>query len=62
MAMMHNSLVAHYERMFALKQYHNWTVTELDDLLPWELDVVTSLLNNYLEYQDLQRKQADLNR
>lgn len=62
MAMMHNSLIAHYERIFALKQYHNWTLMELDDLLPWELDVVTSLLNNYLEYQDAQRKQAAANR
>ena len=55
---MHNSLIAHYEKIFALKQYHNWTLAELEDMMPWELDVMTSFLNNYLELQELQRKQA----
>ena len=56
--MMHNSLIAHYEKVFALKQYHNWSMSELEDMMPWELDVMTSFLNNYLELQELQRKQA----
>ena len=58
MAMMHNNLVAHYEKVFALKQYHGWSVTEVGELLPWELDVMTSFLNNYLELQEMQRKQS----
>ena len=55
---MHNSLIAHYEKVFALKQYHNWSMAELEEMMPWELDVMTSFLNNYLELQELQRKQA----
>ena len=55
---MHNSLIAHYEKVFALKQYHNWSMADLEDMMPWELDVMTSFLNNYLELQELQRKQA----
>ena len=55
---MHNSLIAHYEKVFALKQYHSWSLAELEDMMPWELDVMTSFLNNYLELQELQRKQA----
>ena len=58
MAMMHNNLVQHYERIFAFKQYHGWTITEIEDLVPWELDVMTSLLSNYLEQLEMQRKQA----
>ena len=58
MAMLHNNLIAHYEKIFALKQYHGWTITEINELLPWELDVMTSFLNNYLELQEMQRKQA----
>ena len=58
MAMLHNNLVAHYEKVFALKQYHGWSLMEINDLLPWELDVMTSFLNNYLELQEMQRKQA----
>ena len=60
--MMHNNLIAYYERVFAFKQYHNWSLSEIEDLMPWELDVMTTFLNNYLELQDLQRKQAAANR
>ena len=59
---MHNNLIAYYERVFAFKQYHNWSLSEIEDLMPWELDVMTTFLNNYLELQDLQRKQAAANR
>ena len=58
MAMMHTSLIKHYERIFAFKQYHGWSITEIEELLPWEMDVMTSLLSNYLEQVELQRKQA----
>ena len=58
MALMHNNLVQHYERIFAFKQYHGWTITEIENLIPWELDVMTSLLSNYLEQLEMQRKQA----
>lgn len=58
MAMMHTSLVQHYERIFAFKQYHNWSLTDIEGLIPWELEVMTSLLSNYLETLELHRKQA----
>ena len=62
MAMMHINLIAYYERIFAFKQYHQWNLSEIEELIPWELDVMTSFLNNYLEVQELQRKQAEANR
>ena len=55
---MHNNLIAYYERVFAFKQYHGWQLSEIEELMPWELDVMTSFLNNYLELQEMQRKQA----
>ncbi len=58
MSMMHTNLVHHYETLFAFKQYHQWSLTELEDLMPWELEAMTSLLSNYLETIELQKKQA----
>tara|TARA_B100000073_G_scaffold335374_1_gene328925 strand:+ start:550 stop:750 length:201 start_codon:yes stop_codon:yes gene_type:complete len=58
MAMMHNNLVNYYERIFAFKQYHQWSISEIEDLMPWELDVMTGLLSNYLEAREMKRKQA----
>ena len=56
--MLHNNLLSYYERIFALKQYHNWSVAEIEDMIPWKLDVIVTLLSNYLEQQELARKQA----
>jgi hypothetical protein len=58
--MLHNNLINYYERIFAFKQYHKWNISEIEDLLPWELDVMTSLLSNYLETMEMKRKQAVL--
>ena len=62
MAMMHNSLLNYYERIFAFKQYHKWSIKEIEELLPWELEVMISLLANYIEKIEMDRKQAELNR
>jgi len=55
---MHTSLLNYYEKMFAFKQYHGWNVSEIEELIPWEFEVMASLLNNYLETVELKRKQA----
>jgi len=59
---MHTNLIAHYERLFAFKQYHQWSVSEIENLMPWELDVMTAFINNLLEKQEMDRKQAAANR
>lgn len=58
MGMMHNNLMSYYERLFAFKQYHGWSVSEIEDLIPWEFDVMMSLLSNYLETVELKKQQA----
>jgi len=58
MAMMHTNLVNYYERIFAFRHYHHWGIADLESFIPWELDVMTSLLSNYLETVELHRKQA----
>ena len=56
--MMYTNLVAYYERIFAFKTFHSWNVSEIESLLPWEMDVMTSFINNLMEKRDLARKQA----
>ncbi len=48
----------YYERIFAFKQYHKWEIRDIEDLMPWEFDVMTSLLSNFIEQQELLKKQA----
>ena len=59
---MHTNLVAYYERLFAFKQYHAWSVSEIEELYPWELDVMTSFITNMMEQRELAKKQAQANR
>ena len=55
---MHTNLVAFYEKIFAFVQYHNWSLDVIEDMMPWEFEVMTSFLNNYLETKEMARKQA----
>ena len=57
MSMMHNSIISYYEKLFAFKQYHQWSITEIENLMPWELEVMTALISNYLDAMEAKRKQ-----
>lgn len=61
MAMLHANLLSYYEKLFAFKHYHGWNVAEIEDLIPWEFEVMSSLLKNYLDTVELRRKQAAAN-
>ena len=40
-------------------QHHNWSLTELDDMMPWEREVYIGLLHQYLKEQEEEQKKAN---
>jgi hypothetical protein len=46
-----------YQLNFALMQHHKYSLTELDNMIPFERDIYVTLLKNYLEEQEEQSKQ-----
>ena len=38
-------------------QHHNYSLTELDNLMPWEREIYTGLLMNYLKEEEENLKQ-----
>ena len=40
-------------------QYHKYSLTELENMMPWERDVYITLLQNYLEDQRLKQAQKE---
>ena len=40
-------------------QYHKYSLTELENMMPWERDIYTSLLQQYIEEENLKRQQAE---
>ena len=37
-------------------QHHKYSLTELDNLLPWEKEVYINLLKNYIKEENEQRR------
>jgi len=42
---------------FALIQYHKWSLTEIEGLVPWERDIYVVLLQQHLEEEKLKQQQ-----
>jgi hypothetical protein len=34
---------------FALKKYHKFSLTEIEDMIPWERDVYVTLIREWIE-------------
>ena len=45
----HESLANYYKMNFALMQYHKYSLSELEDMIPFEREVYVHMLIQYLE-------------
>lgn len=55
--MAHTSLESYYQINFALMQHHKYSLTELENMMPWEKEVYITLLQNYIEEENLKQQQ-----
>ncbi len=62
MAMVHTGLLPYYETIFALTHHHGWSIDDIENLIPWELEVLTTLLSNYIDTVETHRKNASFAR
>ena len=54
--MAHEDIASYYKTNFALMQYHKYSLTELENMIPWEREVYISLLHNYLEEEKVKQQ------
>ena len=59
MSIAREDLESYYRINFALMQYHKYSLTELENMMPWERDIYNSLLQEYIEKENLKRQQAE---
>ena len=59
MSIAREDLESHYRINFALMQYHKYSLTELENMMPWERDIYLSLLKDYIESENLKRQQQE---
>jgi hypothetical protein len=56
--MAHTSLESYYFVNFQLIQHHKYSLSEIENMIPWERDVYVGLLKNYIEEENLKQQQA----
>ena len=56
---MHDSLENYYKTNFALMQHHKYSLTELENMIPWERDVYVNLLIAHIAEEERRQKQDE---
>ena len=59
MSIAREDLESYYRTNFALMQYHKYSLKELENMMPWERDIYTSLLEQHIEEENLKRQQEE---
>ena len=55
--MAHEDLASYYKLNFALMQHHKYSLTELENMMPLESEIYVSLLQQYVEEENLKAQQ-----
>lgn len=56
----HEDLESYYRTNFALMQYHKYSLSEIENMIPWEREIYLTLLENYIREEE--EKAAKANR
>ena len=57
--MAHLSAESYYELTFSLMQYHKYSLTELENMIPWEKEIYLAFLQQYIEEENLKAQQQN---
>jgi len=55
----HESLESYYRVNFALVQHHKYSLTEIENMIPWEREIYLTLLDNYIKEEEEKAAQAN---
>jgi|TARA_B100000035_G_C21034424_1_gene570098 hypothetical protein len=55
--MSHIDLVAYFKINFALMQFHKYSLSDVENMVPWERDIYVGLLRNHIEEENLKAQQ-----
>ena len=59
--MAHNNLENYFRLNFAMMQYHKYSLTDIENMMPWERDIYVGLLQSHLEDERLKENQRNAN-
>ncbi|MDA8915564.1 hypothetical protein N9J01_00520 [bacterium] len=59
MSLAHNSLEAYFEITFALLHHHKYSLSEIENMIPWERDIYVSMLLNHIKDENERRQRGE---
>ena len=60
--MAHTNLESYYKINFALVQHHKYSLTELENMLPWEREIYVDLLIQHIKEENEKIREQNRNR
>lgn len=56
----YDDIVNFYKTTFALVQHHKYSLTELENMIPWEKYVYLDLLSEFIKKQEQDRRDREV--
>ena len=55
----HDTLSNYFQTNFALMQHHKWSLTELENMTPWERYIYIELLQMFIKEEEQKMKERE---
>lgn len=55
----HDKLANYYKTNFSLVQHHEWSLTEIETMMPWERYIYIDMLNSFLMEEEKRQKDKE---
>lgn len=55
----YDDITNYYKTMFSMMQFHKYSLTELENMMPWEKFVYIDLLSDYLKRKEEERRDRE---
>ena len=56
--MIHNNISNYYKVIFSLAQHHKYSISEIENLIPFERDLYVEMLVDYIEEEKAKQQQG----
>ena len=57
--MIHMDLEAYFRLNFALMQYHKYSLTEIENMMPWEREIYVDMLINHVQEENKRQEEQN---
>ena len=56
--MAHTNLESYYKINFSLMQHHKYSLSDIENMIPWEREIYIGLLQQHIEEENLKAQQS----